>query len=859
MSVTTHPFHDYIANRLAEKVRERYVVVIYDQREELRGFFAEAAQGMETKGRLSAILLGDASAQMFEIDGSFLAARTAVEPLTSGDKPAHLVIYAPGLPEGDKKNSMLMELEKAGMVYRPPRLNQLARLVLRKQHDDVAIDGMLKSESLSYADLTALCRGHDGGGAPLLRAVFDTSDPLRILAGWLLDAALDGELERKGAYGELRGLVQGKLGLVPAADLDGARLRAVTARFVLANEFLSDLMPKAEIAADAAALLEQVARPASKEALKAVRDLAALLRERGAEAYVGMADAIESELRLDSEAVPGHALGAIDTFRFEEIAAVRAVIQMIAEGRTDDARQLVEARGASFWISLDPEREAIWQVCRLMLEVCDQAERARRDVDRAPTGGAEGWIERYTADEGWLQLDLAQRRFETLLSSVEGEIDPPAVAAVRARYEEAVRRMTEGFVKALDKADWHVDGVLHQTRIWPEIVVSRSRPVAYIFVDAMRYEMGVELAERLTAGFEVQLRPGVGALPSITPIGMAALLPGASASFSVVQQGARHGAMIDSVFLPDRASRQKLLTRKVPDAVCLDLDQVLSLGPKALRARVGAASVVSIHSTDIDGAGENSITTASARRIMDNVIGDLARCMKNLAAAGIEDAVITSDHGHLFFAGDRPTSMRMAAPGGETVDLHRRCWFGRGGSTPAGAVRVSGARLGYDTDLDFVFPISTAVFKAGGDLAFHHGGPSMQEMVVPVLIVKAKRAAAEAVRTSRVTVVYDFETITNRIFTIKVELGGRTKGLFDEGLWVRPVVLAKGHEVALAALAVGGELSNGRLMLQPHTQVTIGFQLTNDAVEAVEIQIVDATTDAVLHASAGSIPVKLGV
>jgi hypothetical protein len=110
-----------------------------------------------------------------------------------------------------------------------------------------------------------------------------------------------------------------------------------------------------------------------------------------------------------------------------------------------------------------------------------------------------------------------------------------------------------------------------------------------------------------------------------------------------------------------------------------------------------------------------------------------------------------------------------------------------------------------------------------------------------------------------VTVTYDFDAITNRIFTIKVELTGRAKGLFDEGLLVRPVVLAKGHEVALAALAVGGELSNGRLMLQPQTQVTVGFQLTNDEVDSVEIQIVDATTDAILYASDGTIPVKLGV
>ena len=80
--MSTHPLHDYIAGRIAEKVREHHVVVIYDHPEELRGFFAEAANEVDTKGRIAPLMLGEGSAQLFEVDGSFLAARAAepVEP-----------------------------------------------------------------------------------------------------------------------------------------------------------------------------------------------------------------------------------------------------------------------------------------------------------------------------------------------------------------------------------------------------------------------------------------------------------------------------------------------------------------------------------------------------------------------------------------------------------------------------------------------------------------------------------------------------------------------------------------------------------------------------------------------------------
>ena len=87
--------------------------------------------------------------------------------------------------------------------------------------------------------------------------------------------------------------------------------------------------------------------------------------------------------------------------------------------------------------------------------------------------------------------------------------------------------------------------LLHQTHIYSEIVAERPKPVAYFLVDAMRFEMGVELAERLPKTTEVIVRPAICALPSITPIGMAALQPGASSSFSVVEQGGTLGVRID--------------------------------------------------------------------------------------------------------------------------------------------------------------------------------------------------------------------------------------------------------------------------------------------------------------------------
>jgi hypothetical protein len=81
--------------------------------------------------------------------------------------------------------------------------------------------------------------------------------------------------------------------------------------------------------------------------------------------------------------------------------------------------------------------------------------------------------------------------------------------------------------------------------------------------------------------------------------------------------------------------------------------------------------------------------TFQARQVMDTVIDNLARAIRKLAAAGVEQAVVTADHGHLFFPSDRDESMRTPSPGGDQVDLHRRCWIRRGGATPSGCIQVA--------------------------------------------------------------------------------------------------------------------------------------------------------------------------
>jgi hypothetical protein len=246
---------------------------------------------------------------------------------------------------------------------------------------------------------------------------------------------------------------------------------------------------------------------------------------------------------------------------------------------------------------------------------------------------------------------------------------------------------------------------------------------------------------------------------------------------------------------------------------------------------------------------------------MDSVIDNIARAIRKLATAGVEYCVVAADHGHLFLPSDRDESMRIDAPGGQTVDLHRRCWIGRGGATPGGCVRIPATSLGYASDLDLVFPTGTGVFKAGGDLAYHHGGPSLQELVIPVLTIRTKAAKPARSEDRPLTVTGIPAAVTNRIFSVKLELTAQNLSLFSKALVVRPLLMAEGRQVGVVGMAIDAEFDDatGAVTLAADKPANIAFLLKDDSVASLRIVVQDPATDAELYRSPADIPVRLGV
>ena len=309
--------------------------------------------------------------------------------------------------------------------------------------------------------------------------------------------------------------------------------------------------------------------------------------------------------------------------------------------------------------------------------------------------------------------------------------------------------------------------------------------------------------------------------------------------------------------MPALNERLKYLKARVPGVVDLPLGRLLSLSAGKLQSTVAEAALVLVRSQEIDALGEN-VDELTARSAMESVIGNVARAIRKLAKAGIESFVITADHGHQFSI-RKDDDMKTNNPGGNTLELHRRCWIGHGGSTPPGTVRVSGSELGYDTDLDFVFPTGLGVFKAGGGLSFHHGSVSLQELVIPVLSLRISSQSSAAGAAGADLQLYGLpEAITNRTFGVRLLLAG---DLFEAAeVPLRVVLLADGEQVGQAGMAIGARLDRdtGLLHVTRNTEASVGLMLLRDDCTSVRVVVVDPLTDAELAQSA-AVPLSLAM
>src|SRR5208283_603555 len=202
------------------------------------------------------------------------------------------------------------------------------------------------------------------------------------------------------------------------------------------------------------------------------------------------------------------------------------------------------------------------------------------------------------------------------------------IAKAEQRYTEVGSELAKHFIAQFSKAKHPIKGRLRQRDIFERQVkpLLGEGKVAYVWVDALRFEMARELCRLLKDDFDLEIQPAIGMMPTITEIGMAALLPKAHESGRVVAVGGGKLALeTGGKVIKDRKDRVAFLKENAGVSVFeAKLEDLLPKPTKKVKDGFENAELILITSQEIDELGEGD-NIAQARLQIDGVLSHLRR------------------------------------------------------------------------------------------------------------------------------------------------------------------------------------------------------------------------------------------
>lgn len=704
---------EHLAAELAGKV-ERHGVVVWDDPEGAYTAVAEDAV--------------PADAVFHPFDGSWFDLRRRLEKSLAGQVPPDVVAYIPASPE---EPDPLEELRAVGSRFRL-KLPTLVKNALGGQLTELRVAQISEQCSTITEAETALDGGDTSVDARLATIIGDTS-AVGIVAA-LIAGTHESEINSRDLVRVARNAIASAVG-GEYNDLAGDALRhAAFRQCVLAT--LSGVISLPE---DLQSSLGPVSAAHRNTALGVVTRLQS--RHDLLDIVVELATQADALLHLGALLTWSDELEGVDLTPAIEQLALSEAFSRLEAGDDDSAATLVDGRLASSWWlratvpgadSLATKYRAVRSLARLGHELGQSV----------PEFDTLQQVQDWYTKEGW-KVDAAYRGSEhhRVTSGMAIEELDDLFHAARHRYEAWIDRVLRATADVMTQPD--VDSKDLQRSIHHRFVRGSTGRTAYVLVDALRFELAQDLVTRLaTVNAEVELTSAIGTPPSITPVGMAAVLPQADVDFRIgLGAGDRLIIAVSGNPITSVKDRVRQLEHAHGEVVDMVLDDVAQRTNKELKKKLGSASLVLVRSTEIDADGESDQLAASWGSF-DTILGVLQTAVAKLLHAGIGRVVITADHGFLAVR-QLGGELRIDKPATGQGESHRRAWIGRGGAANESTVKVPLTAFGITSDLDIIAPRGLGVFASGGGLQFFHGGLSPQELIVPVIVITSEQDSPE--------------------------------------------------------------------------------------------------------------------
>lgn len=827
-----------LEKQVTARLRERGLVFWLDK-DGLYSRFVDELQQRHQEGRFFAPVVA--------FRGSFLETLLALEPCETGLDPTPLLIHLPGHTDTTVRGTPLLEAYKFGTRFERS-LETLVREVTAGRVAPEAAERFLGQGRNTLEQAEDWLAQQTVGVLVGLAAVLEPMEPQWVLEG-LVDTQ-DGFRKRVCTEDDieiLRHYLARHTGFSPEFEnfiLEGEpslTLRNLIDSWVgwlLCVEYVHDLSRPPHLPE------LQPLRSLSTPLRKASLELVGLLRKRYPDAYRAYATRTEGLLEHELGAGSAGELGKIDTFSREDSRLFEAAVASLEEERWAQALGWASSRleSPSVWLQKDLRRRQEWSLVRDAASLGQRILESRQPLTSART--LEEALDRYTGPDGAHLVDRAQRHFEQeRMEHLSPQLPhyaglERASSLVRRRYREWLDDLTGAFTDLCAREGFLPPATLQQRHLYEQVVhpltQSSEARVAYFLVDALRFEMASELAERLDG--QIHLKARFSELPSITAVGMNVLAPvcreGSLTLDSKPFSGFRAGEY--SVKGPqqrvramgDRSLERHSGPRRTP--LSLTLLEVGNTTSEKLARQVKNATLIVVHSREIDGSGEADVGLAT----FDRWLGQIRSAIHHLHNAGVDEFVLTSDHGFLLLDDSREPYVYHS----DAVD--RRFILTDTPIREDSMASVSLKALNYGgSDGYLMFLRDSRVFKKSAS-TFVHGGNSLQERVIPVMTVSYRPASALKLATYRIEA--SLEAPLLGYHHVKVTLRDESDGVLSFAVPpVLPIALrvaSGGRGDVVIHDAMGARVVNQQLHLQVGQAAEVFFKLQGGSTDRVQVE-----------------------
>ncbi|MCL5265975.1 MAG: PglZ domain-containing protein [Chloroflexi bacterium] len=685
--------------------------------------------------------------QFLKFQGSYLALRFALEKRDQGFR-GRWVIY---IPEAPPNPSWLRDWELLGVRWEM----DLLELLRRKANLTITnrLTKLMRAIPQNDRDLVQGWQSLIGERAVSEETLVDAVLALGFgLPFWQIEQAiltfLDNAINRQQL--DVRGVWPSFVERVgqwagwAAPPADESALRKQLEAAVLLSELVTAIPALTD--RFGSILPSQSNRTAAAALAKMWRD-----REDLRESYVRAAQRVEREYEVGKALTISDALLGVETLPLVDELWWRELKNAVAsdgsnyQERVQKIRQIAERREKFFWARQG--KASHWEPVALAAQLdvgCKEATRLSEHLS-----STEQFVQHYVADQGWWQFDLwalsLAARMKTLRADDRTRLVYPSLRA----YGEYLNLVNRRFDEVAQRDGWTPT----QTDFWNRFATGRKMVV--FLVDALRYDLANYLQDNLPrSDFDVTFNALRGVLPSVTEVGMSALLPGSKDGLSLAIDANRLKVFLGEEEIGTRSLRRARLEQRLAGrGKVLDLDEVEGSSLEAAEILVVLSREVDTYGTfaaDLDPQGLMGMTEGVARAIV------------SLKDRGFERFVIGTDHGFLFL----PPEVEPHKIGAPTAMLCKRRFAV--GATQEGCIVKTAEELGLRGPEVLAFPIGLTVFGLPGETgSFLHGGLSLQESIIPILEIKTiapvGKVAVEIVSPNQ---------LSSRIAIVKLHVSG---------------------------------------------------------------------------------------